>query len=371
VTGGIWGPALVALLLHALLVALFLARNEGDASALICAGTFRMGQPPYEAITRAMGPSGEDGQFYYSLARSPWQPHGRDIDHPGYRQLRILYPAVCWLWTGGHARLLFYAMPALNLLAIAGMAGLGAAVALFYGRSAWWGVLLPFAVNSGSPLLHNFTDCFSNLTAFGLVAAWLLGTRWWLILLWAAAAAFAREQNLAILAIVAAAAIGTGQFRVAGGIAAVVLAWFVWAGSLWITYDRCPLLFGGGNFNLPFTGLAYRWAHIGCNGDDHFSRRLAIMHFLSVLHLTVLIPVGAYIALRSPSRVVALMLLAGVGLAVMGGTGIYLGFNSYMRVFAWIPMGIWLATLATPARWPLVLLAPGALWSLVVALGYV
>jgi hypothetical protein len=371
VTSGVWGPALAALLLHALLVAICVARNDADPSALVCGGTNRIGQQPYEAITKAMGPSGEDGQFYYSLARAPWQVHGQDIDHPGYRQLRILYPAVCWLWSGGHPRLLFYAMPALNLLAIAAMAGLGAAVSLFHGRSAWWGLLLPFAVNSGSPLLHNFTDCFSNLTAFGLAAAWLLGARWWSIVLWAAAAAFSREQNLAILAIVAVAAIGTGQRRVAGGIAAVVVAWCVWAGLLWIAYHRCPLLFGGGNFNLPFTGLVYRWTHIGCNGDDHFSRRLAILHFLSVLHLTVLIPVGAYFVYRTQSRVVAVMLLAGVVLAVMGGTGIYLGFNSYMRVFAWIPMGIWLAGLATPGRWPMLLLSPGALWSLSVALGYV
>src|SRR5271165_4146134 len=106
-TGGIWGPALAALLLHALLVTIYLARNGADPSALVCAGTFRIGQPPYEAITKAMGPSGEDGQFYYSLARSPWRAHGQDIDHPGYRQLRILYPAVCWLWTGGHSHLLF------------------------------------------------------------------------------------------------------------------------------------------------------------------------------------------------------------------------------------------------------------------------
>ena len=77
VTTTVWGPALVALLLHALLVVIFLARNEGDASALICAASYRIGQPPYEAITRAMGPSGEDGQFYYSLARSPWRAHGR------------------------------------------------------------------------------------------------------------------------------------------------------------------------------------------------------------------------------------------------------------------------------------------------------
>jgi hypothetical protein len=367
----IWQPALVALVLHLFLVIVYLGKHDRDPSALVCAGASRVGQPPYELIARGLGPSGEDGQFYYSLARSPWRPHGEDIDLPPYRHLRILYPATCWLCTGGHPWLLFYVMPGINLLAIAGLAGLGAALAQFYGRNVWWGLLLPFAVNSGTSLLHNFTDCLSNFAVFGLVAAWLMQARWPALIAWAAAAVFAREQNLAIVAGVAIAAIGTGQFKLAAGLAAVVGAWCAWAGILWAAYGQSPLLFGGGNFQAPLTGLYYRWTHLGYNGDDHFSRRLAILHFLSSLQLSLLIPVGIYAGLRSPSRVVGGMLLLGVLLAVMGGSGIYVGFNSYTRVFAWIPAGIWLATLATPARWPLLMLAPGALWSLVVALGFV
>jgi hypothetical protein len=366
-----FGPALAALILYSLLVLLFVSKHASDPSSLVCAGKNRIGRPPYEAITMALGPTGDDGQFYYSLARSPWRAHGSDIDYPPYRHLRILYPVACWLCSGGHARLLFYVMPAVNLLAIAALAGVGGILALAWGRSAWWGLLLPFAVNSGSPLMHNFTDCFSNLAAFGLVAAWLLRCHGPALVLWAAAAAFSREQNLAIIAVVAAAALGTRRFKTAAGLGVIVLAWCAWAGLLWATYGDCPLLFGGGNFNAPLTGLSYRWSNLGHNGDDHFSRRLAIIQGLSVLHLSLMIPLAAYLAWRSQSKVVASMLLLGAALAVMGGTGIYTGFNSYMRVFAWMPMGIWLGAVPTAARWPLLVLSPAVLWSLVAALGFV
>jgi hypothetical protein len=367
----VWRPAVAALLLHALLVATFQGKHGWDPSALVCAGGDRAGRPPYEAISSPIGVSGEDGQFYYSLARSPWRAHEGDIDLPPYRHLRIFYPAVCWLCTGGHPRLLLYVMPAINLLAIAGLAGIGAAVASAHGRSPWWGLLVPLAVNSGLSLLHNFTDCLSNLAAFGLVAAWLMRARWPVLVACAATAAFSREQNLALLVVVLAAALWTGRPKAAAGMAAVLLAWAGWAGFLWSVYGQCPLLFGGGNFDVPCAGLAYRWSHLGHNGDDRFSRRLAIIHFLSILHLSLLLPLGVYVALKSQSRMVAIVLFAGVALALTGGAGIYVGFNSYMRVFAWVPMATWLGTIARPARWPLLALSPGALWSLVVALGYV
>jgi hypothetical protein len=357
--------------MHAALVVTFQGKHDWDPSALVCAGKDRVGRPPYEAISSPIGVSGEDGQFYYSLARFPWRAHGADIDLAPYRHLRIFYPAVCWLCTGGHPRLLFYAMPAINLLAIAGLARIGTSVAVAHGRSAWWGFLVPLAVNSGLPLLHNFTDCLSNLAAFGLVAGWLMRARWPVLVAWAAAAAFSREQNLALLAVVAAAALWSGRPKAAAGMAAVLLAWAGWVGYLWMVYGQCPLLFGGGNFDLPFAGLGYRWSHLGHNGDDRFSRRLAIIHFLSILHLSLLLPLGVYVALTSRSRIVAIVLFAGVALALTGGAGIYVGFNSYMRVFAWVPMATWLGTIARPVRWPLIALFPGALWSLVVALGYV
>src|SRR5207244_3002432 len=140
-----------------------------DLSALVCVSPERVGRWPYESIRVGLGTDGFDGQFYYALARDPWHRHDYPLDIPAYRHARILYPALAWLLSGGGdpGRLL-WAMPAINLLAAAGLAWLGAGLALRHGRSAWWGFLLPLVVNVGMPALRDLTDPLAALTACGL-----------------------------------------------------------------------------------------------------------------------------------------------------------------------------------------------------------
>jgi hypothetical protein len=88
---------------------------------------------------------GYDGQFYYRLARNPfnWHPtaYGITIDH-NYRYTRIGYPLVAWVLSlGGHARLLPTVLVVINLICVAVIAWLGARLARESGRHALWGLL--------------------------------------------------------------------------------------------------------------------------------------------------------------------------------------------------------------------------------------
>jgi hypothetical protein len=366
---GVAGPVLATLLLHAGFLAVYLGRLDGDPSALICAGENRIGRFPYEAITKACGPSGHDGQFYYALARAPWRRHGADIDLPSYRHVRILYPALCWAVSAGHPVLLFYVMPSVNLLAVAGLAALGAGMALYHGRSAWWGFLLPVGVNAGLSLTHNFTDCVSSLAVFGLLAAWLMNKPWATITLWAAAAVFAREQNVAVAGLVALAALVKGRRDVAAGLAVVGAAWLAWVAVLWTAYGSPPYVSGGANVSVPLSGLLYRFQHLGDTGQ-RISLRLGIIHLLSLLHLLVLLAAGLWVLRWRGARTVGLLLIGGIVLTLLGGYGIYTDFSSYLRVFVWVPIGLWCAAIPAGRTWPMALLTPGFLWSLVAALRY-
>src|SRR5438105_2993195 len=102
----LWRPVTAAAVVHLLFLAVYLGKHGRDPSVLACAGALRAGLPPYECVTRTVGPSGHDGQFYYSLARAPWRCHGLDIDVPAGRHLRIGYPALCWLLSAGEPHLL-------------------------------------------------------------------------------------------------------------------------------------------------------------------------------------------------------------------------------------------------------------------------
>jgi hypothetical protein len=196
------GPALAAAAFHAIVLAAYVAAFHGDLSALVCVARERQGRTPYELIGTGFDRNGYDGQFYYAIARAPWRRQELGIDAPAIRQARILYPAVSWLLSGGDARQLLWAMPLVNLLAIAALAALGAAAARGYGLNPWWGVLLPFAVNAGMPALRNLTDVLSTLSVAALLIAWLRRWPWWVASLGAAAALFSREQNVAVVLLV-------------------------------------------------------------------------------------------------------------------------------------------------------------------------
>lgn len=366
-----WKPVAAAVALHVLLLSVYLAPYRGDLSALVCLGQNRVGTSPYQQITTVPGPFGDDGQYYYSLAQAPFARHGTDIDVAPARQLRILYPTVCWLLSaGGHPYWLFTVMPAVNLIAIAGMAWLGGLLALHYGRSVWWGFLLPLVMNAGGALFHNFTDAISGLAVVGLLTSYLLRWGGWSTVLWAFVAVFSREQNIAIAGIVAGASLWARRWGTAAGIGAVLTLWLAWVLTLWIGYGQAPFFAGSYNLSTPFTGLIYRWTHLGFD-LVRYSRRLAVIHGVSIAHFSLLLMLAVYIVYRCPRSVVAPVLCLGVCLALVGGWSLYNGFGNYTRVFVWVPLGVFLMALPMQQRWPLWFLSIAAAWPVVSALHYV
>ncbi len=357
------GPALAAAAFHAALLAAYVAAFHGDLSALVCVDRERQGRTPYELIGTGFDRNGYDGQFYYALARSPWRRQDFGIDAPAIRQARILYPALSWLLSGGDGRRLFWAMPLVNLLAIACLAALGAAAAQNYGLNPWWGMLLPFAVNAGMPALRNLTDVLSTLSVAALLMAWLRRWPWWASALCAAAALFSREQNLAVVLLVLLFAFRSAELdqRWILGLLAALLSWSLWLGILRLFYGEWSLLPANGNLGPPLAGMIHRWTHLA---DE--SRSFALFHVLCMAILTLQL-VMAFILIWTPGdRLIRLTALAGAALAVLGGWSLYGDTWSYPRVFAWLPLGVWLACVQLRWRWSLIALSTPALIPLAV-----
>ncbi len=376
------GPALAAATFHAAVLAAYVAAFHGDLSALVCVARERLGRTPYEFIGIGFDRNGYDGQFYYAIARSPWQRQDFGIDAPAVRQARIFYPALSWLLSGGDARRLLWTMPLVNLLAIAALAALGAAAARASGMSPWWGVLLPFAVNAGMPALRNLTDVLSTLSVMALLMAWLRRWPWWVLSLCAAAALFSREQNLVVVLLVLVFAIWRGELRkrpealgtaaletlpqsrspkLIVGLLSALLAWSLWLGILRLFYGEWSLLPTGGNLGPPLTGMIYRWTHLAAE-----SRSLALFHVLCMTTLTLQLALAIGLLWTPANRLIRWTALAGAGLALLGGLSLYGDNWSYPRVFAWLPLGVWLACVQLRWRWPLVALSAPALLPLAV-----
>jgi hypothetical protein len=351
-------PAVAAAAWHALLLAAYLLPYGGDLSALVCVDREQLGGWPYEAIRVGFPTPGFDGQFYYTLARDPWRPHGAILDFPAYRHARILYPALAWLLSGGgNPRALLWALPAINVLAAAGLAWLGARLAFRYGRSAWWGFLLPLVVNVGMPAMRDLTDPLAALTAAGLLAAWLLRRPAWVVFAWGAAAVLSREQNAALVVILLAAAVYGRRWRPAAALAASALLLAGWLTLLRQVYGTWP--FSPHNVGLPLTAMADRFRQpLG----PHFPVVAAEVLRRLVLP-TQIVLCGALIFLRV-HRSVKLIGLAGAVLAVVAGDAVYGDQWSYLRVFAWMPLAVWTGGVISGRRWPVLLLFPVVLCSL-------
>jgi hypothetical protein len=348
-------PALAAVLLHGLVVAVYVARHDRDPGSLVCVGRRHLGRPPFEAVRRAVG-DGYDGQFYYAVARAPWRRHAGDIDTPA-RHLRILYPALCWLGSGGRGPLLLWVMPAVNVLAVGGIAGVGAWLACRRGMSAWWGFLLPLALDAGLPALRNLSDPVSTLALCGLLAAWLGRAGAWPLFLWSAAALAAREQNAAVVLILLGAGVGRGRLGTAALGAALGL-WSAWVLLVWHGYGTWPFLKGSTQLAMPLSGLCYCAGHAV---SPLGSRTGTAFHVLALAHLLLQLGLAGYAAARARERVLATLLLAGVLLALVAGVPIYEDFWSYGRVLVWLPLGLSLWALDERRRWVLLALLPSAL----------
>ncbi len=355
-------PVVAAVAWHLALLVGYLAAFHGDLSALVCVGQKQPGAPPYEAVRIGFARGGYDGQFYYVIARNPWTWHWADLDVPAFRHVRLLYPALAWaLSRGGNPHHLLWALPLVNLGAIAGLAWLGVRLAQHYGVNVWWGFVLPLAVNDGLPLLRDLTDPLATFTVCGLLAGWLMGGRWYHLALWAAAALFAREQNAAVVLVVWAAALATARYRTAAALAAVLALWGGWVALLHAVYGAWPVLPRSDYFfGVPFQGMWFRWTNLGLSG----SPLSAGLHLGRMLLLTLHCCLALYLAVRTPDRVVSLVALGGVALAVLTGMASYEDAWSYTRVFVWVPLAVWLAGARLHLLRAMWLLVPVVLWPL-------
>jgi hypothetical protein len=352
------GPALAALAFHATLLALYVSATGGDAAVLVGVAAKRVGHAPYEAVRVNLKEEGYDGQFFYAIARNPWRKFGPGdgLDCAPLRQARILYPVASWLLSGGQPRLLVWAMPLVNLLAIAGLAGLGALLADRHGYSPWWGFLLPLAVCAGLPALRDLSDVLSVAAIGALLTAWLLRGPWWALALSATAAVLARDPNVAVVALVLAGATWRRDARATLGLAAALIVWGGWMLAVRSMYGTWSFTAVRGDLGMPGSGLWYCLRHLGDG-----SRQMALVHVACLAELLLQVGLVVRLLFGRADRVTVMVALAGAGLALLGDVPVYSDFWGYMRIFNWLPLGCWLACVQARWRWPAVALSAAGL----------
>ena len=150
VSGATWGPWLCALVAAAAASVLVIARwatwAKHNIGNFILVGE-HFANPKQLPHGIPIQPTfGYDGQFFYRLALDPADlshtAFGITVDH-SYRFMRIGYPALTWLLSGGQHSVVPDVLVVVNILAVGALGYLGGVFAVEGGRNALWGLLVP------------------------------------------------------------------------------------------------------------------------------------------------------------------------------------------------------------------------------------
>jgi hypothetical protein len=218
---GVWvRPLLVVGLVLALAVGGRILANGGNVTGLIHFGSAFAGalHPPPGAIIDSA--SGYDGQFLYVQALDPLLLHNSTVHALAaagqpFRAQRLAYPALAFLLSAGQPGAIPYALLAVNLLVLLGLAAAFAAYAAPRDWSPWWAAAL--ALMPGM-LLASTLDLSDPLALSAMVAGMLLwrdGKRWPATVALVLAVLAREVMMLAVLAI--AWETGLGAWRARGG----------------------------------------------------------------------------------------------------------------------------------------------------------
>lgn len=356
-------PMLTTFALGILVVASYLLAFNGDLSALICVDQQLVGQPPFEQVTTSFPNNGYDGQFYYSIAQNPWTKQPSRLDSTGARHLRILYPTLAWLVTGGDTYRLFLALPLINLFVLAGLTWLGARFALSCGRSAWWGVLLPVVTAMPMAMLRNLTDPLALFCVLGLLYVWIQRRPSWQVGLWGLAAMLSREQNIAIIGILFLLSLGSSRREYFIPLSLALLAQAAWILSLRWVYGSWPFLPSQGNLGLPLSGMLIHAQKLLTYSG---SRMIWLMHVFGLLLIILQMGIAIVLLIRSRDRGVMTFVMLSLLLTLCAGANVYESPWSFVRALSWLPLGIWLMTIQSERRWPILLLALNVVWPMAI-----
>ena len=242
---------------------------DGDISRFVVAGDVFVDpatvDPPIYVYDDSWG---YDGQFFWRLAVDPAQwdldrPHHGVMFDSAYRPPRIAYPALAWALAGGHREWVATTLVAVNVLAYAAIAGLGALIAQGSRRPALTGLLVATTPGLVYALSRDLSDAVTLAALLAGIVALQRGRFGWATVAWTGAV-LSREQALVVIA-------GYGLWRLAGLArqgwqarpALADLPWLLppvvtvaWQALVWARVGELPFAASqDANFTLPFVAL--------------------------------------------------------------------------------------------------------------------
>lgn len=153
----------IVAILYAIFLSIVLSKINYNFSYFITAGDFFVEKNfLHPEISIRKDSLGYDGQFYYRLTLDPFTKNfidfGITFDNPLYRQQRIIYPLLTWIFSFGNQRLIPYILVTINFLALLGITYCGSLLAKSVGKHAAWGMLFGLYAGFLFTLVRDLTE---------------------------------------------------------------------------------------------------------------------------------------------------------------------------------------------------------------------
>jgi hypothetical protein len=266
ITNSVWVPVLLTAVLYGAFILLRLGFHAFNPTFFITAGDIFCdpGRLPANFLV-LKNCAGYDGQGYYCLALDPFTAEpsagGVKMDSPSYRQQRIVYPLLVWLFSAAQPEYVPAVMILVNYVFLCGMAWLGGWYAKSFNVSALWGIIFPLYPGFLLTLARDLTEI---VAAFFILASLVLLRKNKPV---AAAAllslgVLARETTL-LVALGSALAYCWNLFKRGTGnpvpwyfFSLPAFCYCAWQILLFFQWGVFPFASGVQNFGLPFAGVS-------------------------------------------------------------------------------------------------------------------
>ncbi len=361
-------PALLIAIAYTVFSILLLHARHNDVSLFVIAGGVNVDArkvPPDLTVIPNIG--GYDGITFYRLALDPFTAarteFGITLDNPPYRNQRIAYPFIVWLFSLGHARWVPALLVIVNIAAAAAMAAFGGAFSRRLGYHALWGVIVPLYPGFLLTLSRDLAEIVASMFAMG--AIWAISARRNVtaaILL--TCAALTREPTLLLAFALAGAWLIERLLRRERRIAPVVFLTPIVTDVLWqifltIRWGVSPLRSGAPATALPFVEFARFFAASAARRTQE--QRI---NFLECVFLAAVMMAVVWIWRRTRAPIEwRLAWLGYLALAAILPHTIWMEDYGFLRIFAdlFLVSAVMIIASASSMRW-LTLLAASGLW---------
>jgi hypothetical protein len=340
----------------------------GDISRLVVAGGENVDAAKVPAgLTVIPNIGGYDGLTFYRLALAPFthqrSADGIRLDNPAYRQQRLVYPLIVRILSRGHSGSVPLMLVLVNVIAAAMMGGFAAAFANYFGKHAFWGLIVPFYPGFVLTFSRDLAEIVAAMFAMGAIWAFT-SRRPALAAILLTCAVLTRETALMLALALGAAWLAERIFRRERLIAPITFAlpiviYVFWQFYLAMHWGVTPLRSGTPDTAIPFTEFARFFAAAAAR-RNHLQR----LFFTECLYLTAVVLTVVLIWRRTLPAIEWRLAWVGylAGFSILPHT-IWLEDFGFLRIFAdlFVVSAALVIPSRAPARW-FMLLTTLSLW---------